>query len=72
MPSFRCLLTGWNLKNAYKRNDWGCVVFSMADAIRATGGDNIVINPLAENLVLDREDIKEIINIYKNRQVKST
>ena len=31
-----------------------------------TGGDNIVINPLAENLVLDREDIKEIINIYKN------
>ena len=27
---------------------------------------NIVINPLAENLVLDREDIKEIINIYKN------
>ena len=46
--------------------DWGCVVFSMADAIRATGGDNIVINPLAENLVLDREDIKEIINIYKN------
>ena len=35
-------------------------------AVRATGGDNIVINPLAENLVLDREDIKEIINIYKN------
>ena len=50
-------------EKAYKRNDWGCVVFSMADAIRATGGDNIVINPLAENLVLDREDIKEIINI---------
>ena len=50
-------------EKAYKRNDWGCVVFTMADAIRATGGDNIVIN---ENLVLDREDIKEIINIYKN------
>ena len=65
--AFLPLFTDWmEFEKAYKRNDWGCVVFSMADAIRATGGDNIVINPLAENLVLDREDIKEIINIYKN------
>ena len=38
----------------------------MADAIRATGGDNIVINPLTENLTLDREDMKAVIEIYKN------
>ena len=65
--AFLPLFTDWmEFEKAYSAMTGGCVVFSMADAIRATGGDNIVINPLAENLVLDREDIKEIINIYKN------
>ena len=65
--SFLPLFTDWmEFEKAYKRNDWGCVVFTMADAIRATGGDNIVINPLTENLTLDREDMKAVIEIYKN------
>ena len=65
--SFLPLFTDWmEFEKAYTRNDWGCVVFTMADAIRATGGDNIVINPLTENLTLDREDMKAVIEIYKN------
>ena len=65
--SFLPLFTDWmEFEKAYKRNDWGCVIFTMADAIRSTGGDNIVINPLTENLTLDREDMKAVIEIYKN------
>lgn len=34
--AFLPLFTDWmEFEKAYKRNDWGCVVFSMADAIRA-------------------------------------
>ena len=42
------------------------MVFSLADGLRAAAGDPAVINPLTENLILDRALVKEIAEMYRS------
>lgn len=63
---FLPVFTDWlEFQKAYKREEWGCMVFSFLDCLRAAGRDPMVINPLTENLILDRDFIKEMIEMYK-------
>ena len=46
---FLPMFTDWlEFQKAYKREEWGCMVFSLADGLRAAAGDPAVINPLTE------------------------
>ena len=39
------MFTDWlEFQKAYKREEWGCMVFSLADGLRAAAGDPAVIN----------------------------
>ena len=42
------------------------MVFSLADGLRAAAVDPAVINPLTENLILDRTLVKEIAEMYRS------
>lgn len=64
---FLPMFTDWlEFQKAYKREEWGCMVFSLADGLRAAAGDPAVINPLTENLILDRTLVKEIAEMYRS------
>ena len=64
---FLPMFTDWlEFQKAYKREEWGCMVFSLADGLRAAAGDPAVINPLTENLILDRALVKEIAEMYRS------
>lgn len=64
---FLPMFTDWlEFQKAYKREEWGCMVFSLADGLRAAAKDPAVINPLTENLILDRAFIKEIAEMYRS------
>ena len=61
------MFTDWlEFQKAYKREEWGCMVFSLADGLQAAAGDPAVINPLTENLILDRALVKEIAEMYRS------
>lgn len=68
---FLPMFTDWpEFQRAYKKEEWGCMVFSLADAIRAAGDDYLVINPLTENLILDQDAIRELKEVLKSRRPK--
>lgn len=64
---FLPVFTDWlEFQKAYKREEWGCIIFSLPESLRAAAGDSIVINPLTENLIIDRGLVKEIAEMYRS------
>lgn len=64
---FLPVFTDWlEFQKAYKREEWGCMVFSLAEGLRAAAGDLTVINPLTENLIIDKALVKELAEMYRS------
>lgn len=58
---FLPLFTDWlEFQGSYDKREWGVIVLPMKDVLRAASEEGVIINPLTEKLVLDRESLEEL------------
>ena len=58
---FLPLFTDWpEFQGSYEKKEWGVIVLPMKDVLRAASEEGVIINPLTEKLVLDRESLEEL------------